>query len=205
MTASRFLAPTPVSAPSLSELLEAKLPGAVLAAHCWRGDETVTLRPEKLMEAARLLKDDPDFRMNFLMDLTAVDYLQFGKELKGQGAHANAGIPIRQPVNIPAEEPWPDPATAARFEVVYHFFSLPLKRRIRLKVPVEESRPEVESVTSLWATANWFEREVWDMYGIRFRGHPDLKRILMYPEFVGHPLRKDYPVNRRQPLIGPVN
>ncbi len=194
-----------MSAPSLSELLKAKLPGAVLAAHAWRGDETVTVRPESLLEAARLLKEDPEFQMNFLMDLSAVDYQVFGKTLQGQGAHANTGIAIRQPMNIPTEEPWPGPATTARFEVVYHFFSLSLKRRIRLKVPVEESKAEVDSLVCLWAAANWFEREVWDMYGIRFRGHPDLKRILMYPEFEGHPLRKDYPVNKRQPLIGPVN
>ncbi len=64
---------------------------------------------------------------------------------------------------------------------------------------------EVDSLTSLWAGANWLEREVWDMFGIGFRGHPDLKRILMYKEFEGHPLRKDYPVNKRQPLIGPIN
>jgi NADH-quinone oxidoreductase subunit C len=84
-------------------------------------------------------------------------------------------------------------------------FSLPLKHRLRLQVPVEEADAEVESVTSIWAAADWFEREVWDMFGIRFRGHPNLKRILMYEEFVGHPLRKDYPVNKRQPLIGPIN
>ncbi len=195
-----------MNAPSLSELLKAKLPGAVPAAHAWRGDETATLRPESLLQAARLLKEDPEFQMNFLMDLSAVDYLAFGKTLQGQGAHANTGIAIRQPMNVPTEEPsWPGPPAAARFEVVYHFFSLPLKRRIRLKVPVEESKPEVDSLVPLWAAANWFEREVWDMFGIRFRGHPDLKRILMYPEFEGHPLRKDYPVNKRQPLIGPVN
>jgi NADH-quinone oxidoreductase subunit C len=89
--------------------------------------------------------------------------------------------------------------------VVYHLFSLPLKHRLRLEVPVEEADPEVDSLTSLWAAADWLEREVWDMFGIRFRRHPNLKRILMYDEFVGHPLRKDYPVNKRQPLIGPVN
>ena len=213
-----------VTAPSLSELLKTKLLGAVLATHAWRGDETVTVRPEKLLEAARLLREDPEFQMNFLMDLSAVDYSAFGKTLKGQGAHANTGIAVRQPMNLPDEacpersspfdlaqgersrrEPWPGPATAARFEVVYHFFSLPLKARIRVKVPVEESRPELESLTSLWASADWFEREIWDMFGIRFRGHTNLKRILMYEEFQGHPLRKDYPVNKRQPLIGPVN
>jgi len=87
-------------------------------------------------------------------------------------------------------------------------FSLPLKHRLRVEVPVEEvdgADPEVDSVTPFWAGADWLEREVWDMFGIRFRGHPDLKRILMYEEFVGHPLRKDYAVNKRQPLIGPNN
>jgi len=74
-----------------------------------------------------------------------------------------------------------------------------------LKVLVEEKEAWVETLTSLWASADWFEREVWDMYGIIFKNHPNLKRILMYEEFTGHPLRKDYPVNKRQPLIGPVN
>ena len=90
-----------------------------------------------------------------------------------------------------------------RFEVVYHFLSLKNNFRVRLKVPVTESEPEVESLTSLWSAANWYEREVYDMFGIRFIGHPDLRRILMYPEFEGHPLRKDYPLQKRQPLIGP--
>ena len=76
---------------------------------------------------------------------------------------------------------------------------------MRLVVPVPEDDPEVDSLTSLWKGANWLEREVWDMYGLRFRGHPDLRRILMYEGFECHPLRKDYPVNLRQPLIGPTN
>jgi len=90
-----------------------------------------------------------------------------------------------------------------RFEVVYHFLSMSRKQRLRVKVPVGEPEPEVESVSGLWKGANWYEREVFDMFGIRFRNHPDLRRILMYPEFEGHPLRKDYPINKRQPLIGP--
>ncbi len=92
-----------------------------------------------------------------------------------------------------------------RFEVVYQLYSLPHNARLRLKVPVEESDPQVDTATEIWPAANWYEREVWDMFGIRFRGHPDLRRILMYEEFEGHPLRKDYPVDRRQPLIGPVD
>jgi len=72
-------------------------------------------------------------------------------------------------------------------------------------MPVDEAAPEIDSLASLWSAANWLEREVWDMFGIRFRGHPGLKRILMYEGFEGHPLRNDYPVKKRQPLIGPIN
>jgi NADH-quinone oxidoreductase subunit C len=90
-----------------------------------------------------------------------------------------------------------------RFEVVYHFFSLAKKHRVRIKIPLDARNPEVDSVSSLWAGADWYEREVWDMFGVKFRNHPNLKRILMYEEFQGHPLRKDYPIRKRQPLIGP--
>jgi NADH-quinone oxidoreductase subunit C len=88
-----------------------------------------------------------------------------------------------------------------RFEVVYHLYSLEHNRRLRVKVPVPEEDPVVDSLTPLWKGANWLEREAWDMYGIRFRGHPDLRRILLYDAFQGHPLRKDYPVNECQPLV----
>ncbi len=90
-----------------------------------------------------------------------------------------------------------------RFEVVYHFLSMKQNHRLRLKVGVPESDAVMPTVSALWQTANWLEREVWDMFGIKFEGHPDLRRILMYEEFKGHPLRKDYPFNKRQPLIGP--
>ncbi len=90
-----------------------------------------------------------------------------------------------------------------RFEVVYHFLSVANSFRLRLKVPVAEPAPKVDSLTSLWPSANWYEREVYDMFGIQFTGHPDLRRILLYPEFEGHPLRKDYPIQKRQPLVGP--
>ena len=88
-----------------------------------------------------------------------------------------------------------------RFEVVYHFLSMENKLRLRLKARVEESDCELPSLSGLWPGANWYEREVFDMFGIRFTGHPDLKRILMYPDFEGHPLRKDYPKTRHQPLV----
>jgi NADH-quinone oxidoreductase subunit C len=85
--------------------------------------------------------------------------------------------------------------------MVYHLMSLSFGYRLRVKVAVDESKPEVDSLVTLWPGANFMEREVWDMYGIAFKGHPDLRRILMYEEFVGYPLRKDYPVQGKQPRI----
>ncbi len=158
------------------EKVKEKFSQDVMETHAFRGDETVVIRPSALLNVARFLKDSLDF--NYLMDLTAVDYLFF------------AGGRIQKEF---------------RFEVVYHFYSLKNNNRLRLKVPVDEKIAEVDTLSELWASANWYEREVWDMYGIRFRGHPNLKRMLMYEEFQGHALRKDYPYNKRQPLIGPVN
>jgi NADH-quinone oxidoreductase subunit C len=88
-----------------------------------------------------------------------------------------------------------------RFEVVYQLQSIAKHHRLRIKVPVDGSEPVVPSATSIWKSAHWAEREVFDMFGIGFAGHPDLRRILMYPEFQGHPLRKDYPLNQRWSLV----
>ena len=151
--------------------LKERFGNSILESHSYLGDDTVLIHPEALMPIVTFLKQDPDLEYNFLMDLTAVDYLKMKKK--------------------------------PRFEVVYHFFSLSKKQRLRVKVPAEAADPEVDSLVSLWPGANWFEREVWDMFGIKFRGHPNLKRILMYEQFEGHPLRKDYPISKRQPLIGP--
>jgi NADH-quinone oxidoreductase subunit C len=151
------------------------VPGAVLASHAERGDATALVDPPRLLEAMRYLRDDPATAFDMLTDVTAVDYL---------------GYPGR---------------VGPRFEVVYHLYSLARNHRLRVKIGVEEAACEAPSLVSLWPSANWMEREVWDMYGIRFAGHPDLRRILLYDEFEGHPLRKDYPKERRQPLVGPRN
>jgi NADH-quinone oxidoreductase subunit C len=153
---------------SLTRLQES-FPEEILGTHSRLGEDTATLKPEALARVARFLKEDPQLRFDFLMDLTAVDHWK------------------RKP----------------RFELVYHLYSRSTNARLRLKAPVDGSSPEAPSVTPLWPAANWYEREVFDMFGIRFRGHPDLRRILMYEEFQGHPLRKDYPIDKRQPLVGP--
>ena len=192
---------------SLIEAVEKRFPDGVSASYAYRGDATVVLRPGSLLEIARFLKEDPELSMNFLVDVTAVDYSAFGKG-PAPAFFASSGVTVSPSPQIPdrSRDPWPGPPDAARFAVVYHFFSMAKKHRLRLQVPVEdETSPEVDSLTSLWPGANWLEREVWDMFGIGFRGHPDLKRILMYEEFEGYPLRKDYPVKKRQPLVGPLN
>jgi NADH-quinone oxidoreductase subunit C len=88
-----------------------------------------------------------------------------------------------------------------RFEVVYQLSALRGRQRLRVRVPVPENDAAVESLTPLWQGANWLEREVWDLFGVRFIDHPDLRRVLLYDEFQGHPLRKDYPVNLCQPRV----
>lgn len=90
-----------------------------------------------------------------------------------------------------------------RFEVVYHLVALEDAARVRVKVPLAQADVKIPSLVDLWHAANWLERETFDMYGIEFTDHPELKRIYLYEEFEGHPLRKDYPKEKRQPLIGP--
>src|SRR5712692_325691 len=157
---------------SQEALLQAKqlLGDAVLESHAYRGDETLVIDPSAVLLVMGSLRER--LGMDFLVDLTAVDYL--GRE--------------------------------PRFEVVYHLRSMATGARLRVKAPLAEPEngegwPELDSVVPLWPGANWLEREVWDLYGIKFRGHPDLRRILMYEEFKGHPLRKDYPKEGRQPLV----
>ena len=153
-----------------------RLGAGVLDTHAYRGDHTAILARAALTEALAFCRDDAALRFAMLIDLTAVDYLKY-----------------------PGREDGP------RFDVVYHLYSVDHNHRLRLKVPVEQDDASVPTASGLWPIANWLEREVWDMYGLRFADHPDLRRLLLYEQFEGHPLRKDYPVSRRQPLIGPRN
>jgi NADH-quinone oxidoreductase subunit C len=156
--------------------LRARFGGAVVQTHDHRGDHTTVVAREAIRDVLVTCRDNPALAFEVLMDLTAVDYSKF-----------------------PGREDGP------RFEVVYHLYSITHNHRLRVKVRLDEDDPVIPTAVPLWPIANWFEREVWDMFGIRFEGHPDLRRLLMYEEFVGHPLRKDYPINRRQPLIGPAH
>ncbi len=160
--------PAVQASPALRILRERHAAG-IIAVHAYRGDATAIVDRAALLDVCRTLRDDPELAFDFLMDVTAVDYI----------------------------------GRVPRFEVVYHFYSLAKNHRVRIKVPLEESDPSVPSLVPLWEGANWLERETWDMYGIRFEGHPDLRRIYLYEEFQGYPLRKDYPKEKRQPLIGP--
>lgn len=111
------------------------------------------------------------------------------------------GLQMDMPIDCTAVDLLGQTGATCRFEVVWHLYSIAHKHRIRLKVHVDAAMPVVASLTPIWAGMNWHEREAWDLYGIQFTGHPDLRRVLMYEEFVGHPLRKDYPIDKRQPLI----
>lgn len=191
---------------TITAVLHQRFPDAMLSAHQHLGQETVLIKREAVREIARFLRDDPRLQFDFLMDLGGVDYLKFGRVLSSAPMRATPS-PLPYYMNPkPAAEPWQRGVSndAYRFEVVYHLYSSPHNHRLRLKVPLTAADPVLDSVTGVWTAANWFEREVWDMFGVRFTGHPNLRRILMYEEFKGHALRKDYPVRKRQPLIGQV-
>jgi NADH-quinone oxidoreductase subunit C len=112
------------------------------------------------------------------------------------------GLEYNMPVDICGVDYMP---RKPRFEVVYQLHSTTRNQRIRIRVQLDGKDPELKTVSDIYPVADWLEREVWDMYGIKFSGHQNLKRILMYEPFEGHPLRRDYPINKRQPLIGPKN
>lgn len=197
-----------MSPPSLLlETLRQRFPQRVLGGQTYRGQETVLVSREGLIEIATCLGQDPGMAFDFLLDLSCVDYLTFGRSQRSAPAFATPSPLPYYMEPKPSEETWTRGVLneSYRFDVVYHLFASGRSRRIRLRVPVASADPVVPSVTGLWAAANWYEREVWDMFGIRFTGHPNLRRILMYEEFQGHALRKDYPIRKRQPLIGPKN
>lgn len=153
---------------------------------------TVELKPEEAFKAMQLLKDQLKFEQ--LIDVSAVDYLAYGQANWETFGAANSGY-SRGVFDFAEDDTDQDLMQPRRFAVVYHLLSVERNLRIRLKVfTPDTAMPMVESVVSIWNCANWFEREVFDMFGIIFKGHPDLRRILTDYGFVGHPLRKDFPL-----------
>jgi len=154
------------------ERLKVRFPDAVTQVYSTpQGDDYVVVKPDALREVARFCKEDPELDLKMFLSVCAVDRLL-----------------------LPDNDP--------RFEVVYQVRQgkEPFKK-LHLKTFVTEQSPELPSLQPVWKGADWWERYTWDFYGIRFAGHPDLRRVLLYEEFQGHPLRKDYPMKGRQPLV----
>ena len=130
----------------------------------FRGDVTVDITPENIVDACRMMRDELGFTQ--LLTMTAVDL---------------------------------GPDKAPRFNVLYYFISMTDNLRLGFLVPVSGENPTLPTITGVFRNANWRERELWDMFGIKFEGHPDLRRILMPTEWDGHPLRKDFPLGYEEP------
>jgi NADH-quinone oxidoreductase subunit C len=198
----------PSSEPSpLIKLVSERLGAMVIAHRSFRGDDRIQVARENIVETCRILRDTPELSFDLLLDVTAIDYLgqpdefQMKLEVWDENRAAMRRIPqYRHRIVPPPRGPEP------RFAVVYHMISTKYLHRLRIKCRVPEDDPKIPSVTPIWRGANWLERETYDLYGIVFSEHPDLRRIYLYEEFEGHPLRKDYgkwdeqPI---QPLIGP--
>jgi len=155
------------------------------------GETTLVVDPARLGEACRHLRDVEGF--NFLSDLTGVDYLGWGEA----GVAGYIGTTTGRNLNDPMTQGYqrrPEPKPK-RFSVVYHLLAMRAAdpARVRVQVWLDDGE-SVETVVPIWPTADWHEREAWDMLGIRFDGHPNLQRILMDDDWEGHPLRKDYPI-----------
>jgi NADH-quinone oxidoreductase subunit C len=169
------------------------LAGAVVDSKVQFNELTIELAPEKALDAFLTLRDELGF--DELIDVTAVDYLHYGEANWETMAAPNKGF-SRGVFDFDEEDSSDEGQfMPRRFAVVYHFLSVEHNYRIRVKVfPEDTQMPIVDSIVQVWNSANWFEREVFDMFGIVFKGHPDLRRILTDYGFVGHPLRKDFPL-----------
>jgi len=182
---------------TLTEAVRARLEGRVTRVPSLADEAAYEVEPKDLLGVCTTLRDAPDLRFEMLMDLAGVDYLEFRKDQWRTEAATRTGFSrarLRQEELVP-----PAPVGGARFAVAYQLLSITHNRRLRLRVRCEnDEEPVVDSVASVWASADWFEREAFDLFGILFRGHPDLRRILTDYGFVGHPFRKDFP------LIGTV-
>jgi len=186
--------------PLMSQVL-ARLGDLVSGHSAFRGDDTIHVARENILRVAELLRDSPELAFDMLLDVTAADYLgqpdgfTTPSTVWDRSLQAHRRIPMSRHHLV-----LPERGTEPRFAVVYHMLSTKFIHRLRIKCRVPDEDPTIASVTPIWTGANWLERETYDLYGIRFVGHPDLRRIYLYEQFVGHPLRKDYQKRDNQPI-----
>ncbi len=148
-------------------LIQEHFPGSVVQTRLFRGEKTIVVKKDNIVGICRLLRDSAETNYNYLSDITCFDRLDIMDE---------------------------DDESEIRFEVIYNLYSMGTFGRLRLKAQVSEDDATIDTVEVVWPNANWNEREVYDMFGISFNNHSDLRRILMPDDWVGHPLRKDFPL-----------
>jgi NADH-quinone oxidoreductase subunit C len=201
-------------AETLSAALQSALGDKLAGATAALDEVTVVVKPEGLLAAAAILRDAPALGFEQLTDLCGVDYGSYGEVAwtgtplsEGAAGTPLAGAAPETDASPAIDEHAPQSAASqererelippgARFAVVYHLLSLSRNQRVRVRVFCPDREfPMVDSVIGVWPAANWFEREAFDLYGIMFTGHPDLRRILTDYGFVGHPFRKDFPLS----------
>jgi len=169
-----------------------------LAAH----EVTVEIAPSDMLETCTALRDEAKFGFDQLMDICGVDYLAYGKDEWATEESSTTGFSRGVDADSAGRLPFLEEElsletlqTERRFAAVYHLLSVANNQRLRIRVfAVDDQLPIIPSVIDIWSSANWFEREAFDLYGIMFEGHPDLRRILTDYGFIGHPFRKDFPL-----------
>jgi len=186
------------AAPTRLEILAAAIarafPEGLTPVTGYTGELTYEVPADRLLKTAEAFRDRAELKFEMCMDVCGVDYLEHGRaEWKTNDATASGfsrGVARSAPI------PAGDRPPGRRFAVVYHLLSLAHNHRVRLRVFCpDDTQPMVDSVTGIWASADWFERETFDLFGILFKGHPDLRRLLTDYGFIGHPFRKDFPLS----------
>ncbi|MBS0364238.1 MAG: NADH-quinone oxidoreductase subunit C [Proteobacteria bacterium] len=186
-------APADTPADALAAQIQAQLPGSLTRLPAPPGELAFVLKDTAtLLTVCRTLRDAPQLKFEMLMDVAGLDLLHYGREdWQTAGATRSGFSRARVAQEAPA-----DPSAPGRFAVVYQLLSVSHNRRLRLRAVIQDSdEPMIDSVVDVWASANWFEREAFDLFGVLFRGHPDLRRILTDYGFIGHPFRKDFPLS----------
>ncbi|MDH5547813.1 MAG: NADH-quinone oxidoreductase subunit C [Gammaproteobacteria bacterium] len=174
----------------LIQNLNKRLGSAITSCTVALDEITIEVQKNRLLEVCKTLRDDDAFRFEQLIDLCGIDYLGYGDTEWSTEKATEKGFSRGRIKDKNAQHLWSKP----RFGVVYHLISYKNNQRLRVRVFVDEANLFIDSVIGIWNCANWFEREAFDMFGIVFVGHPDLRRLLTDYGFIGHPLRKDFPV-----------